>query len=153
MAFQPVPTYENPVSVDKRTGKFGFSPVWLSWFLQLSSGNLASVTSHNALTGLQGGAANQYYHLTQAQLNAIPFRNVTAPSGITVTASPFSYHNVDAFDEDVVIQGGTVTKIEFSRDNVAFYDVGLVAGMYRLSIGDYVKVTYTVAPTMTKVPR
>lgn len=153
MAFQPVPTYQDPVEVDPRTGKSQFSPTWLSWFLTLSQGGLGSTIQHNSTLGLQGGSSGQYYHLSSTQLAATNFRSLTAPAAITVTASPFTYHNVSGFDQSAIVKGGTVTLVEFSRDNVTFFDVGVLAGMFTLSKGDYLRVTYAVAPTMTAIPR
>lgn len=75
------------------------------------------------------------------------------PSNISVTASPFTYQNTTAYDGDVIISGGTVGNIEFTRDNVTFYTTGLLTGVLQLSPNDRVRVTYTVAPTMTLVPR
>jgi len=59
--FQPPPTYALPVLVDERTGKSAFNPIWLRWFLDLSSGlssagaGSGTVTSVSAGTGLSGG--------------------------------------------------------------------------------------------------
>lgn len=153
MAFQPVPTYQDPVEVDPRTGKSQFSPVWLSWFLTLSNGGLSNTIVHNNLSGLQGGSSGQYYHLTAAQYGAVNYRVLTAPAGITVGASPFTYNNTASNDQSVIVKGGTVSKIEFSRDNITYFDVGVVAGMFTVSKGDYLRVTYTVVPTMTGISR
>lgn len=153
MAFQPVPTYADPVEVDERTGKHSFSPKWLSWFLTLTGGGLAQTITHGSLAGLQGGASGDYYHLTAAQLATVNYRSSAAPSNITVTASAFKYQNTEVFDIDVIVSGGTVTVIEFSRDDATYYTIGLIAGMFRLSPSDFLRVTYAVAPTMTKVPR
>lgn len=76
-----------------------------------------------------------------------------APSNIGVGASPFVYQNTTGYPCSVIVSGGTVTDISFSHDNVTYYTVGLLAGMIELSQNDYTKVTYTVAPTMTLVPR
>ena len=75
------------------------------------------------------------------------------PSNISVTASPFTYQNTTAYDGDVIISGGTISSIEFTRDNTNFYTTGLLTGVLQLSPNDRVRVTYTVAPTMTLVPR
>jgi len=75
------------------------------------------------------------------------------PSNISVTASPFTYQNTTAYDGDVIISGGTISSIEFTRDNNNFYTTGLLTGVLQLSPNDRVRVTYTVAPTMTLVPR
>lgn len=68
--FQPPPTYTSPVTVDP-TGIVQFNPIWLNWFLSLfdfiNNNGGGGVVEHNNLTGLQGGTANQFYHLTSAQ--------------------------------------------------------------------------------------
>lgn len=68
--FQPPPTWALPVDVDQQTGRASFNPVWLKWFVDLAqiindAGGLA--LNHNSLAGLQGGIADQYYHLTAAE--------------------------------------------------------------------------------------
>lgn len=72
---------------------------------------------------------------------------------LTVTASPFVFQapfsNGECF---VIVQGGTVSKIEFSRDGINFFDTALTAGPVPLSGGDYLRVTYSGLPTMTFVP-
>lgn len=70
-SFEPPPTYAEVVLADERTGKSRFNPIWLKWFIDLAgfvsqSGGPAGVV-HNDTGGLQGGTANQYYHLTAAQ--------------------------------------------------------------------------------------
>lgn len=153
MAFQPVPTYQDPVEVNPLTGKSQFSPTWLSWFLTLSQGGLSNTIQHNTTLGLQGGSSGQYYHLTSAQLGAVNFRSLTAPAAIAVGASPFLYNNASGFDQSVIVKPGTVSLIEFSRNGVAFFDVAVTAGMFYLSKGDFLRVTYTVLPTMTSISR
>ena len=92
--------------------------------------------------------------LPNADVNLGKLTNSTvAPSNITVTASPFTYQNTTAFNGDVIISGGIVSNIEFTRDNTTFYTVRFIEGVLRLSPSDRVRVTYTVAPTMTYVPR
>lgn len=73
-------------------------------------------------------------------------------SSIAPTGSPFAYTNSNAYEEDVIISGGTVTQIDFIRQGNN-YVLGITSGMVRLSGADAVEVTYAVAPTMTKVPR
>lgn len=73
-ALQPPPTYALPILVDEATGRSQFNPIWLKWFVDLSSilsGLGGSTPSHNLLSGLQGGTASQYYHLTGAQHSAM----------------------------------------------------------------------------------
>ena len=163
--FPAAPTYAEVVLVDEQTKKFQFNPIWLRFFLDLVAyvnGNTGAGggADHNTLTSLQGGTSNQYYHLTSAEKAALTggtgtdatayheHRNQTAVSNITVTASPFTYQNTSDYDVDIIVQGGTVSLVEFTRDNSNFYNVGVVAGMFHLGPSDRLKVTYTVAPTM-----
>ena len=91
-AFEPPPTYAEPVIVDPVSGKAMFNPLWLKWFLDLAG--ILSVTGggsggiiHNNLTGLQGGVANEYYHLSSAQqgVAAATLSGVYTPTLTNVT--------------------------------------------------------------------
>jgi len=75
-----------------------------------------------------------------------------AASSITVGASPFTYQNLDGYVEYVIVKGGNVSKIELSRDGSTFYDIGETQGVFTLEPCDYIRVTYSGAPTMTKIP-
>jgi len=79
--------------------------------------------------------------------------NAAAVIVITPPASTVAYQNTSGYPMDVVVAGGTVTAIAFSRDNVTYYSTGLITGVVSLSPNDYLKITYTVAPTVTGVPR
>lgn len=74
-------------------------------------------------------------------------------AAITPGASPYNYQNLDGYREEVVVQGGTVSKIEYSTDNSAFTDLGVTQGKTNVEPGQYLRVTYSVVPTMTKIPR
>ena len=108
------------------------------------------------LSPVSGAAANPTFRaIAQADLPAAVSSNYTTlPSGITVTASPFTFQNPSAvFNADVIVSGGIVSDISFSRDNVTFYTCGAVFGMFRLSPSDFLKITYTGLPVATLVPR
>ncbi len=75
------------------------------------------------------------------------------PYAVTVGTSPFVYQNTNKYPIDVIIRGGTVTTIEFSRDNVTYYNIGLLSGSFGLSPNDRIRITYTLQPTVTGVPR
>lgn len=75
------------------------------------------------------------------------------PSGITPGASPYTYQNTNTYPADVIVNGGTVSAVAFSRDNATFYTVGQTNGVFALSPYDFLRVTYTLVPTMTLVPR
>lgn len=85
--FQPPPTWAEPILVDEKTGKSKFNPVWLKWFLDVvavlnASGGGSGSIQHNSTGGLQGGTANQFYHMTAAEdaLLALVTSNVWTPT-------------------------------------------------------------------------
>lgn len=80
-------------------------------------------------------------------------RVVAQPSSITVGASPFTYTNTTGFTADVMISGGGVSKLLFTRNGSTFYNTGSYYGMFTLSPNDSLKVYYVTAPTMTLIPR
>jgi hypothetical protein len=77
----------------------------------------------------------------------------TAPvMPIMVTSAPFIY--VAPTGGSLIVQGGTTSQIQFSRDGMNFYVLGVTSGVIPLSQADQVVITYSVAPpTVTWVPR
>jgi len=76
----------------------------------------------------------------------------TPPSpemGIALTGSPFLYHA--ASGGFLIVKGAGVTKVEFTRDQATFYDVGVTQGTFPLSNRDSYRITYGAAPTLTFV--
>lgn len=67
-----------------------------------------------------------------------------------VTASPFTYQALTK--GFMVVQGGTVSLIQFSRDGITNVTTGQTFGCIPLAQGDLVIITYSVAPTITWVP-
>lgn len=67
--------------------------------------------------------------------------------------SPVFYTNDTDFDMDILVMGGTVTSVDFTRDNGATYHPLLTSGMFRLNPGDAVLVAFTSPPNITLVPR
>jgi len=73
-----------------------------------------------------------------------------AESSITVTASPFTY--TASMGGFVIVHGGTVSQISFSRTSGTSYITGQTTGTFPVSAGDSVIVTYSGLPTITFVP-
>lgn len=71
-------------------------------------------------------------------------------SPVVLTGSPFTFSAPRR--GSLIVSGGTVSQIRFSRDASTFYDVGATAGMFALSAADRLEVTYTGSPTLTFVP-
>ena len=146
------------------TGKVGIGVTSPTAYLHLKAGTATAGTAPEKftngvlLTAPEAGAvelATEFYDTNSAGTRRRRrYTNYTvAPSAITPSASPYTYQNTSGFDATVIITGGTVSDISFSRDNVTYYSIGALSGMVGLSPNDYLKVTYTVAPTMTLVPR
>lgn len=67
----------------------------------------------------------------------------------TVGASPYTYTNITNKPCIVSITGGTVSAVAISRDNSTFYQTAAATNTFVvLGVGDYVKVTYSVTPTL-----
>ena len=75
-----------------------------------------------------------------------------APQAVTVGGSPFLFQYVGAALANIIIVGAGVTKVEFSRDGTTFFQISVIAGMWTVAQGDYLRVTFGAAPTMTIVP-
>jgi len=86
--------------------------------------------------------------------HADPSDHTTAESTITATTSPQVIACAAVGPQfDVIVTGGTVSAIAWSRGAGSYVDTGMTAGWFRLSPGDNLKVTYSSNPTMTKIPR
>lgn len=85
-------------------------------------------------------------------LVAIPVSAPAAmPIPVTVAASPFLYQS--SANGQAAIAGGAVSNVEFSRDSGStFYPMGSTGGAVGMRAGDQLRVTYTIAPTMTFIP-
>lgn len=81
-----------------------------------------------------------------ADVSGVPSRHVLTPG-----ASPFAYQNLGLAPVMISVSGGTVSDISASRDNSTYDTTGQTAGMFRVEPGDYLKVTYTVVPTMVQL--
>lgn len=73
-------------------------------------------------------------------------------AAITLNGSPATIQNTLPVRIMVLISLGTVTAIEFSRDGAAFDLIGLLAGQFFLNSGDWLRITYVIAPTVVYYP-
>jgi hypothetical protein len=74
-----------------------------------------------------------------------------AEYSITLTASPFSF--VAPQRGFVIVDGGAVVLIQFSRNGTTNYTTGQTQGVFPVSAGDTLIIRYTTAPTVTFVPQ
>jgi hypothetical protein len=127
--------------------------------IRVSPGSVLGGTDSNVQFGtlanndiIQYDSALQYWKNVPAS-SIIPSGATTLPSAITVGASPYTYQNTATYPVDIIVNGGGVTALDFSRDNTTFYSTGSFYGMFALSPNDRLRVTYTTAPAMTLIPR
>jgi len=74
-----------------------------------------------------------------------------ALAALTLQPSPMSY--VASAGGSLLVSGGTVSQISFSRDGMNYYVTGATQGLLPMSKGDTLKVTYTGTPQIAFVPR
>lgn len=77
--------------------------------------------------------------------------NATQPATVMVTASPFVF--TAAVQGSLLVAGGPVTLIEYSKDGTTWFPMGIVQGPIQLVPKDQVRITYTHAPAVTFFPR
>jgi hypothetical protein len=96
---------------------------------------------------VSGKTSKDWYFFWAGLYNGLP---PAAEVAVTPGASPYTYSA--AVRGSVIVSGGTVSAIAFSRDGVTFYNVGQTSGMFLLNAADQLRITYTVLPTVTFVP-
>lgn len=89
-----------------------------------------------------------WYRFWMGLFRGLPPENESA---VTLTGSPYVYSATRR--GSVIVNGGTVSNISFSRDGgTTYYTIGTVAGMFLLNASDLLKITYAAPPTVTFVP-
>jgi hypothetical protein len=53
---------------------------------------------------------------------------------------------------DFLLALGTISLVEFSRDQVTWDNCGLLGGQFRLNPADSLRITYLIAPTLVAYP-
>jgi hypothetical protein len=94
----------------------------------------------------EGNTSQSYYRFFQAVDQAYP---PAAEYSIRVTASPFTFTTTQ-HGGFVIMSGGSVSSVKFVRMNS--YVTGQTSGIFPMSFGDSLIVTYSMVPTMIFVP-
>lgn len=71
-------------------------------------------------------------------------------SAVTLTGSPNTLTAPSG--GFYIVNAGTVTVVEWSRDGTTWFTTGAIAGCFPVSSQDQLRITYAVAPTVTFVP-
>lgn len=119
-----------------------------------SAANIENLTVNYFDTGSGGiydsGTNSSFRNVFDLDANAYVYPTKLRQP-ITVTASPFTYTNTTGEYQNVLTTGGAVTSIQFSRGGSQTV-TGMTAGFVMLAPGDSLIVSYSVAPTMSRVP-
>ena len=94
----------------------------------------------------KGGTARGWYRFFQGLAFGVP---PGAETAVTVGTSPFTY--TAPRGGAVIVQGGIVSAISFAR--VSSHVTGATQGLFPVSSGDMITITYTGVPTVTFVPQ
>lgn len=90
--------------------------------------------------------ASWYRYFTQNEKGTPP----SSETVLTVGASPYTY--TAPAKGFVILSGGTVSGVTFSRTKGTTYTAGQTSGMFPLAQNDVLVVTYSVKPSMVWVP-
>jgi hypothetical protein len=88
-----------------------------------------------------------WYFFFTGLFRGLPPENVSVP---IAGASPYTYSA--SRKGSLIVTGGAVSLIEFSRDGAAYYNVGQTSGMFALNASDVLRITHAGAPTLVFVP-
>lgn len=148
--------------IDPRTNLI--SREWYRFFLNLfvlTGGGSNDVTLEELQLGPLPTDASSQVDALRTEIGVGPptippqsFTNYSAqPSAIVLGPSPFTYTNNTGYTADIIVSGGGVSLLEFSRNGATFFSTGSFYGMFTLSPYDQLRVTYQTPPLMTLVPR
>jgi hypothetical protein len=96
----------------------------------------------------KGAIASGWFRFWQGLWSGTPTGNLSV---VTPPNSPFTY--AAPVGGTLIVSGGTVSQIKYSRDAANFYVTGQTQGMFPLSQGDQLVISYSAPPTLTFAPR
>ncbi len=102
--------------------------------------------NYNEPLSTERNTSAAYYRFFQAIDQGVP---PAAEFTITVGPSPFTF-TVTSHGGNLLVFGGSITQCQIKRS--AIYSPGFTEGIYPLSFGDSLIVTYVSAPTMVFFP-
>lgn len=100
------------------------------------------------LTDKKGVITTSWFRCWEGLFSGAPTANLSV---ITPGSTPYAY--IAPAGGTLIVNGGTVSQVKYSRDGASFYVTGQTQGMFPLSQGDQLVISYSVPPTLTFVPR
>ncbi len=95
----------------------------------------------------KGNTTASWYRWVQHIQAGVPPENETV---ITNVNSPYLY--AAPAGGFLIVTGGTVSSIQFSRTQGVFYPTGQTSGMFTLAKGDQLAFVWSAVPNLTWVP-
>ena len=95
---------------------------------------------------VKGQTSSVWYRFLQGIFSGQPS---ASESSVSVGASPFSFTAPSG--GFIILRGGTVSSVQFTRANTTL--TGQTSGIFPLSQGDVLTVTYSGLPSMVFVPQ
>lgn len=83
---------------------------------------------------------------------ATPYPQYSSRISVSVGPSPFVMTNTTGVRMDFLMSLGTISLVEFSRDQLTWDNCGVLGGQFRLNPADSLRITYLVAPTIVAYP-
>lgn len=105
----------------------------------------------NALVDERGVIATNWWRFLLNVSNQALGTNQTTQATVTAGASPFVF--TTPAQGTLLVSGGPVTLIEYSKDALTWYPTGVTQGQIQMVPNDHVRITYMNAPTLTFFPR
>lgn len=112
------------------------------------SGQLNTQPTYEQPLTIKGHTARGWYTFWSGLLMGQP---TGLPFSVPLSSSPMSYQAQQG--GTLIIQGGTVSMVSFTRDGVTNYNTGQTQGLFPVSQFDTLIITYTGTPNLTFVPR
>lgn len=105
------------------------------------------VPNFNVPLLIQGVTSKDWYFFFTGLFRGLAPSNVET---VVLGTSPYTY-TADS-KGFLLVTGGTVSLIEFSRDGTTFYTMPTTSGQFTMNAADQLRITYTVAPVTVFVP-
>jgi len=104
-----------------------------------------------AMTDSQGQITGPWWRLLLNVTNQAFGTNSTPETTISVGTTPFVYTPI--VSGSVIVSGGAVSLIEYSKDGQMFYPTGVIGGVFQMIASSSLRVTYSSPPALTFFPR
>ena len=98
--------------------------------------------------------SREWYRYLLALLESnVDYTPPNNPVPVPLTGSPLVFGNTTERPIDIMISDGGVIKVQFQRGTGAQFNTGSYYGMFGLSPGDALTITYSGTPIITAISR